>query len=96
MGAMTSQIISRMIVYSIVYSGADQRKYQSSALLAFVREFAGDRWIPRTKVSNAENGCFYVFTIQICWTVLPSNRLDVGLFHPTRHVVYKKWLFIFQ
>ena len=26
-----------MIVYSIVYSGADQRKHQSSASLAFVR-----------------------------------------------------------
>ena len=37
MGAMTSQITSLMIVYSSVYSGADQRKYQSSASLAFVR-----------------------------------------------------------
>ena len=34
--AIASQITSRMIVYSIVYSGADQRKYQSSASLAFV------------------------------------------------------------
>ena len=34
--------------YSTVYSGADQRKHQSSASLAFVREFTGDRWIPRT------------------------------------------------
>ena len=31
MGAMTSQITSLTIVYSIVYSGADQRKHQSSA-----------------------------------------------------------------
>ena len=37
MGAMTSQITSLMIVYSTVYSGADQRKHQSSASLAFVR-----------------------------------------------------------
>ena len=37
MGAITSQIISLMIVYSIVYSDADQRKHQSSASLAFVR-----------------------------------------------------------
>ena len=35
MGAMTSQITSLMIVYSIVCSGADQ-KHQSSASLAFV------------------------------------------------------------
>ena len=34
---------------SIVYSGAGQRKHQSSASLAFVcGEFTGDRWIPRT------------------------------------------------
>ena len=37
MGAMASQITSLTIAYSIVYSGADQRKYQSSASLAFVR-----------------------------------------------------------
>ena len=36
MGSMTSQITSLTIVYSIVYSGADQTKYQSSASLAFV------------------------------------------------------------
>ena len=36
MGAMASQITSLMNVYSTVYSGADQRKHQSSASLAFV------------------------------------------------------------
>ena len=35
--AMTSQITSLTIVYSAVYSGAYQRKHQSSASLAFVR-----------------------------------------------------------
>ena len=37
MGAIASQITSHTIVYSILYSGADQRKHQSSASLAFVR-----------------------------------------------------------
>ena len=37
MGAMAFQITSRTIVYSTVYSHADQRKHQSSASLAFVR-----------------------------------------------------------
>ena len=37
MNAMASQISSLTIVYSTVYSGADQRKHQSSASLAFVR-----------------------------------------------------------
>ena len=37
MGAIASQITSFTSVYSTVYSGADQRKYQISASLAFVR-----------------------------------------------------------
>ena len=37
MGTMASQITSLTIAYSSVYSGADQRKHQSSASLAFVR-----------------------------------------------------------
>ena len=37
MDSMASQITSLTIVYSAVYSGADQRKHQSSASLAFVR-----------------------------------------------------------
>ena len=36
-GAIASQITSLTIVYSMVYSGADQRKHESSASLAFVR-----------------------------------------------------------
>ena len=37
MGTIASQITSLTIVYSAVYSDADQRKYQSSVSLAFVR-----------------------------------------------------------
>ena len=37
MSAMSSQITSLTIVYSTVYSGADQRTHQNSASLAFVR-----------------------------------------------------------
>ena len=37
MGTMASQITSLTIVYSTLYSGADQRKHQSSASLAFLR-----------------------------------------------------------
>ena len=37
MGTMAFQITSLTIVYSTVSSGADQRKHQSSASLAFVR-----------------------------------------------------------
>ena len=37
MSVMVSQTTSLMIVYSTVYSGADQRKHESSTSLAFVR-----------------------------------------------------------
>ena len=37
MGTIGSQITSLTIVYSTVYSDADQRKHQSSSSLAFVR-----------------------------------------------------------
>ena len=43
MGAMASQITSLTIVYSTVYSGADQRKHQSSASLVFARGI--HRWL---------------------------------------------------
>ena len=37
MATMASQITNLTIIYSTVYSGADQRNHQSSASLAFVR-----------------------------------------------------------
>ena len=43
MGAMASQITSLTFFYSTIYSGADQRKHQSSVSLAFVR---GIHWWP--------------------------------------------------
>ena len=46
MTRMASWITSLTIVYSIVYSGVDQRKLQSSASLAFVR------WIHRRPVNS--------------------------------------------
>ena len=52
MGAMASQITSLTIVYSTVYSGAGQRKHQSSASLGnspMTSEF------PAQMASNAEN-----------------------------------------
>ena len=48
MTTMASQITSLAVVYSTVYSDADQRKHQSSASLAFVWGIHRDRWIPRT------------------------------------------------
>ena len=71
MGSMASQIISLRIVYSAVYSGADQRKHQSSASLAFVRG------IHRRPVNSPHKW-------PIMWKMFPfddviMNRIIVGI-----------------
>ena len=56
MGAMASQINRFTSIYSTVYSGADQRKHQSSAPLAIVRGIlpvTGE--FPAQMASNTEN-----------------------------------------
>ena len=55
MTAMASEINSLTVVYSTVYSDADQRKLQSSASLAFVWEFTGTGEFPAQRASYAEN-----------------------------------------
>ena len=57
-GVLASQMTSLTIVYSNVYSGADQRKHQSPASLAFVLE------IHRGPVNSppAKRNCFHLMT----------------------------------
>ena len=55
MGAIASQITSLTIVYSTVYSDADQRKHQSSASLTFVRGIHRAGEFAAQMASNAEN-----------------------------------------
>ena len=62
MGAMASQITSLTIVYTTVYSGADQRKHQSSASLAFAGNSPGTGEFPAQIASNAENVSFLLMT----------------------------------
>ena len=61
MGAMASQITILAIVYSTVYSGADQRNHQNSASLAFVPlwnlPLTGE--FPAQLASNAENASIW-------------------------------------
>ena len=61
MTTIASQITSLAVIYSTVYSDADQRKHQSSALLAFVWGIHRDRWIPRTK-GRLRGKCFHLMT----------------------------------
>ena len=69
MTTMASQITSLTVVYSTVYSDADQRKHQSSASLAFVRGIHRDRWIPRTK-GQLHGKCFHLMTSTWLNTIL--------------------------
>ena len=55
MTTITSQITSLTVVYSTIYSDADQREHQSSASLSFVWGIHQDRWIPAQRASYAEN-----------------------------------------
>ena len=61
MTTMASQITSPTVVYSTVYSDADQRKHQSSASLAFVWGIHRDGWIPHTK-GHLLGKCFHLMT----------------------------------
>ena len=61
MTTMVAQITSLTVVYSTVYSDANQRKHQSSASLAFVWGNHRDRWIPRTK-GQLRGKCFHLMT----------------------------------
>ena len=56
MSALASKIIGISIACSVVRSGADQRKHQISASLAFLR---GNHRLPLQKVSNAENASIW-------------------------------------
>ena len=66
MGAMVSQTTSLTIVYPIVHSGADQRKYQRSASLAFVWEI--HRW-PVNSLHKwpVTRKCFHLMTSCEVW-----------------------------
>ena len=75
MSSIASQITSLTIVYSTGYSGADQRKHQSSASLAFAWGIHRDRWIPRTK-GQLRGKCFHLMTSS--WrTSKTPNRADI-------------------
>ena len=68
MTTMASQITSLTVVYSTVYSDADQRKPQSTASLAFVSGIHRDRLIPRTK-GQLRGKCFHLMTSS-SWCVI--------------------------
>ena len=85
MSPTASQITSLMIVYSIVYSGTDQRKHQSSTSLAFVRGIhrrplnSPHKWPVTRKmfpfddvIMLKEQWGVIIFTVIISYSFLPS------------------------
>ena len=92
MGAIASQITSLAIVYSTIYSGWDQRKHQSSALLALVGGIHRTGEFPAQMASNAEN-------VSIWWrhhgSLSPLTAPDVIIFtSPGTHKKKQKLLLI--
>ena len=89
MSAMASQIPSLTIVYSIVYSGTDQRKHQSSASLSFV--WGIHRWLVNSPHKGPVIRKMFPFddVIMHQLVMLVSKRF-------TLHVLCKKSMTIFS
>ena len=77
MGAMASQISSFTIVYSTVYSGADQRKHQSSASLTFVRGI--HRWPVNSPHKWAVTGKMFPFDDVIMCQICQSTKIKISI-----------------
>ena len=96
MSAIVSQITSLTIVYSAVYSGADQRKHQSSASLAFLEGDSPE--IGEFPAQRASNGEMFPFddVIMHLTGLLPlswcQNQRYYSLFYYP-HAVQKRALF---
>ena len=102
MGAIASQITSLKIVYSILYSSADQRKHQSSASLAFVRGShrgpvnSPHKWPVTRKMFPIDD---VNMTLQICkdvnwmewYATHPLNRNDIGTNTSTTKMYVVEW-----
>ena len=89
MSAVASQITSLTIVYSTVYSGADQGKHQSSAWLAFVRVIhRGLHRGPAQTASDADNvSIWWRHNDFIMWDVFRTHALNnVCFWHQNLHI----------
>ena len=96
MSPMASQITSLGIVYSTVYSGADQRKHQSSASLAFVRRIHrgpvnSPHKRPVTRKMFPFDDVIMNFTMVNIVTIVPSTVNDIHIYW--WHDTSKQWLY---
>ena len=78
-GTMASRITSLTIIYFTIYSGADQRKHQNSALLAFLRGI--HRWPMNSPHKCPETRNMFPFddvTMEVAMKVTFINFLKLG------------------
>ena len=92
MGAMASQITSLKIVYSSVYSGADERRHQSSASLAFVKGI--HRWPVNSPHKGPVSGKMFPFDDVISQNTNPNeiHSSMLGNAIPDAMVWLKNWV----
>ena len=84
MNPMAAQIISLIIVYSSVHSGADQRNHQSSASLAFV--WGVQRWpVNSPHKSPVTRQCFHLMTSWFLYINIGRNTGCYKRNQPTTH-----------
>ena len=73
MNAIASQITSLTIVYSIVYSDADQRNIKAPHHWPLSGESTADRWIPRTN-GQLRGKCFHLMPSSwVPWKIFPFD-----------------------
>ena len=73
MNVMAAQMTSLKIVYWTVYTGADQRKHQSVASLAFVRELNSPHKGPVTrKLFPFDDVIMILFIFLFDWYEIPA------------------------
>ena len=97
MGAMAFQITSLTIVYSTVYSDADQRTHQTSASLAFVRGIhpgpvnSPHKWPVTREMFPFDDVIMVTVTPRSCsWTL---HKVGHPTFHQLRYICERKcWL----
>ena len=91
MGTMASQITALTIVYSTVYSGADQRKHQSSASLVFVRGI--HRWPVNSPHKGPVTRKIFPFddVIMFWLNEVSTMALCLGTSSGHRYFLYLSW-----
>ena len=97
MSMMASRIISLTIVYSIVYSGADQRKHKSFASLAFVRGI--HRWPANSPHKGLVTRKMFPFDDVIMCSnrvLMWAQRGSVGFIFVTHSCIYITMYYIFN